>query len=136
MSKFIITQLVRENRGRIECGKHPNGTPKYAQHSPYYAGLVLHNKINYARWFLDGFNSKYFLEQFLGYNNLPNGHPMRMLTFDMLLQTDEFRKIRDYITTVEVKDYVNYIKKNGIIFKRRNIELMQTIANESSIQAA
>lgn len=58
---------------------------------------------------------------------------MRMLTFDMLLQTDEFREIRDYITTVEVKDYVNYIKKNGIIFKRRNIELMQTIANESSI---
>lgn len=119
MNKFIITSLIRENRGLIKCGKHLDGTPKYEQHLPYCAGLVLHNRVNYERWFLDGFNSKYFLEQFFGYNNLPVGHIMRQLDFQQLVNTDEFNDLRNYITVLEVKDYRDYVKKEGIIVKKK-----------------
>lgn len=133
MSKYIILNLVVVNRGQIEIGKNPDGQPKTAQHKPYVAGLILQDQTNFKRIFLDVFNAGYFLKEYFGYNNLPTGHPMRMLDLEQLVQTDEFRELRQYITVREVKDLEKTLKQEGIVHKRRNWSLSTEIAKQSSV---
>lgn len=125
---YWLLSLVQVDRGMIPTvAKRMNGEPIYGQHLPYYTGLVIQEVKTGKQCFLDEFNSEILLTDYLELSRYSIRLPLRLI-----VQTDEFRSIRDRLNLISVKDLDEYLKLNRLTKKHRNAEAMHKIAKSIS----
>lgn len=140
ISQYVIQSVVVVDKGQIQQGKYLNGSPRYANHIPYKAGLVIMDRHNYHRYFLDDFNTIWFIDGYLqknfpsDYNSYLRGYT-QAIQFNMLFEIPIVRKTFDLITTVRIKDLDKYLNTNKIHYLKRNSKKLQKMGTDAEVIA-
>ena len=127
--KYWLLTLVQVDRGMIpSCYK--NGQPVMGRHIPYYAGLIIQDNTNGKRYFLDEFNSEIMLREYLGYNSDALRKYDLKPSLREMVEQNQFIMLGNNINLLVVADLDIFLKTNGIIKKRRDVEAMYKIAKD------
>lgn len=137
-SQYVINSLIVVDRELIQQGVYLNGSPKYTNHIPYKAGIVIMDRHNYHRYFLDDFNAVWFIDGYLqknfssDYNSYLRGYT-QTIQFNMLFKIPIVLKTFDLITTVRVRDLDKYLSTNKIHRLKRNSKKLQKMGEDAEI---
>ena len=137
IKQYVIQSVVVVDSVHMPCGKYPNGAVRYGYSSPYKAGLIVLDRHNYHKYFLDGFNSIYFLRSYLKstypemYNTYIRDFPQ--MYFSQFFGSDVGKAglIINNIPKVIVKDLDKYLSNNRILSLKRNSKKMVKMGENS-----